>query len=333
MANESQNSISTSDIVAALRQHGCDPQSDGDGYRAKCPCHDGKSNNSLAISADGKMYCHSCAANTGDVLKAIRLADDRPRQSRKPKVTIDGKPVTLNADEQSVIDGVTWSVFQKLGTEQWPSDRVRRYHDANGQHLATVPLWKFENGDKETRQIRRHEGGWISKGMVSPRPLYHLPDVMAASDIVICEGERSADALHDIGIMVMTPTQGAKSPKKSDWSVLDGKAVTISVYIDNAGREFGKVVFDLIRDIAVDVRVVELKDDWPELPEKGDAADWVEQFADVNSGELRKRFDALPDHREDIDAIVVKEKPRRQIDTSGLPKIELTLNEKRLMIE
>jgi hypothetical protein len=328
MANESQNSISTSDIVAALQQHGCDPQSDGDGYRAKCPCHDGKTHNSLAISADGKMYCHSCEANTGDVLKAIGLAEVRPQQGRKPKVTIDGKEVTLHDSEQSAIDGVTWSVFQKRGSEQRAPDRVHRYHDGDGNHIGTVLLWKFENGDKETRQIRRHESGWISKGMVAPRPLYHLPELMAANNVVICEGEKSADALRVIGIPATTPTQGAKSPKKSDWSVLEGKAVTISVDNDQAGREFGKLVLDLIRDMAVDVRVVELKDDWPELPEKGDAADWVEQFADINSRELRQRFDALPDHRETIDAIVLKRKQRTDSTFRDRTKIELSLDEK-----
>ncbi|MEO2031548.1 MAG: hypothetical protein ABGZ35_05640, partial [Planctomycetaceae bacterium] len=177
---------------------------------------------------------------------------------------------------------------------------------ANGQHIGTVLLWKFSDGSKETRQIRKHGDGWISKGMLVPRPLYHLPEVLAADDIVICEGEKAADALRKIGMVATTPTQGAKSPRKSDWSVLAGKAVKISVDNDDVGREFGKLVLDLIRDIAADVRVVELKDDWSELPEKGDAADWIEQFADVNVDELRRRFAALPDHSEDIAAITIE---------------------------
>ena len=315
------------DIAAALRQHGCDPQPDGHGYRAKCPVHNGDSNNVLAISADGQCFCHKCEAHTGDVLKALGLQQPRQQGSR-PKVIIDGKAITLHADEQSAIDGVTWSVFQKLGTEQRPPDRVHRYHDENGRHIGTVLLWKFEDGSKETRQIRRHGDGWVCKAMQSPRPLYHLPDVTTANDVTVCEGEKSADALQVVGITATTPTQGSKSPGKSDWTALAGKAVTISVDNDDAGREFGKRVLDQVRDIAADVRVVELKDDWPEIPEKGDAADWVEHFADVHSGELRRRFEALPDHRAAIDAIVVKQKPRRQIATGGLPKIELTLNEK-----
>ena len=274
------------------------------------------------------MYCHSCEAHTGDVLKALGLQQPRQQGSR-PKVTVDGKQITLHADEQSAIDGVTWSVFQNVGGSQRAPDRVHRYDDADGQHVGTVLLWKFDNGDKETRQIRRHEGGWICKAMVSPRPLYHLPDLIAANDIVICEGEKAADALRVIGITATTPTQGAKSPKKSDWSVLDGKAVTISVDNDQSGREFGKLVLDLIRDIAVDVRIVELKDDWSELPEKGDAADWVEQFSDVDSGELRKRFDELPDHRETIDAIIPKRKSQTaNADRGNRTKIESSLDEK-----
>ena len=276
------------------------------------------------------MYCHSCEAHTGDVLKALGLQQPRQQGSR-PKVPVAGfrDPVTLHADEQSAIDGVTWSVFQNVGGSQRAPDRVHRYDDADGQHVGTVVLWKFDNGNKETRQVRRHEGGWISKAMVSPRPLYHLPDLITANDVVIVEGEKAADALRVIGITATTPTQGAKSPKKSDWSVLAGKAVTISVDNDQSGREFGKLVLDLIRDIAVDVRIVELKDDWPELPEKGDAADWVEQFSDVDSGELRKRFDELPDHRETIDAIIPKRKSQTaNADRGNRTKIESSLDEK-----
>ena len=301
--------ITTTEIVAALRQHGCEPSTNGDGYRSKCPVHDGDNPNVLAISEDGKIYCHKCQANTGDVLKAIGLTRENTTVSRRPKVTVDGKQVTLHDTEQSAIDGCSWSVSQKRGETQRAPDRTHRYHDADGHHIGTVLLWKFSD-DKETRQLRKHSDGWICKAMVAPRPLYHLPEILASDNIVICEGEKTADALRDIGIQATTPTQGAKSPAKSDWSVLAGKSVTISVDNDDAGREFGKLVLDLICDIAADVKIVELKDDWSDIPDKGDAADWVEQFADVSSEELQKRFEALPDHREDIDTIV----PERQHD-------------------
>jgi hypothetical protein len=319
--------VPTDNIVTALSQRGCNPVPDGNGYRAKCPCHDGDSVDVLAVSDAGEIYCHKCEAKTGDVLKALGFSGQRTG-GRKPKLTIDGRQVTLHDSEQSAIDGITWSVFQKVGGAERAADRVHRYHDAAEQHIGTVLLWKFADGQKETRQIRRHEGGWVAKGMTEPRPLYHLPEVIDSDSVVVCEGEKSADALRVIGIEATTPTQGAKSPGKTDWSVLAGKNVTISVDNDDAGREFGKAVIDLIRDVAAEIRVVELKDDWPELPEKGDAADWVEQFADIDGEALQKRFDALPDHRETIDAIVVKKKSQRQIEISGLPKIEITLNEK-----
>lgn len=321
-------STPVTEIVAALRQHDCEPIPDGDGYRSRCPIHKGDSANVLAISADGKIYCHKCEANTGNVLKAIGLANNG-KVSRRPKVTIDGKQVTLHDTEQSAIDGCAWSVFQKRGGAQRAPDRIHQYHDADGEHIGTVLLWKFENGDKETRQIRKHGDGWICKAMIEPRPLYHLPDIVASNDVVICEGEKTADALRTIGIDATTPTQGAKSPKKTDWSVLNGTPVTISVDNDDAGRKFGKLVLDLIRDNAADVRIVELKDDWSEIPEKGDAADWVEQFADVDSKELRERFAALPDHREEIARIEVERSVQRKDGINwSLPKIELSLDEK-----
>ena len=319
-------------IIQALQQCGCDPHHDGDGWRAKCPCHDGTTNNSLAISGDGKMFCHSCEANTGDVLKELGLAEQTQPFSRKPKVIVEGKETTLHDSEQSAIEGLQWSVFQKKTTiTPRPPDRLHRYHDADRIHVGTVVLWKFSDSEKDARQIRKHSDGWICKGMTAPRPLYHLPTVIEASSVIICEGEKSADALRSIGLIATTPTQGAKSPKKTDWSVLAEKCVTISVDNDQAGREFGKLVIDLLPDSVLSAKVVELKDDWPELPIKGDAADWVEHFSDVDQSALRNRFKALPDHYETINSIVPLKRQRQRESSesdSGRPQIELTLDEK-----
>ncbi|MEO2034378.1 MAG: hypothetical protein ABGZ35_20070 [Planctomycetaceae bacterium] len=292
--------IQTERIVSALTQRGCEPVPAGNGYRAKCPCHNGDSVDVLAVSADGKIYCHKCEAKTGDVLKALGLAG-QPTGGRNSKVTIDGKQVTLHGSEQSAINGITWSVFQKVGGTERAPERVHPYESPSGECIGVVLIWKFSDGRKETRQIRRHDCGWIAKGMLEPRPLYHLPDVIAADSVVVCEGEKSADALRVIGIEATTPTQGAKSPRKTDWSVLAGKDVTISVDNDDAGRDFGRSVIALIRDVAANIKVVEIKDDWSELPEKGDAADWIERFADVDSQELRRRFAELPNHFEAFD--------------------------------
>ncbi len=57
------SSTSKEMIAAALRQHGCEPTPAGNGYRAKCPCHDGDSMTVLAVSEDGKIFCHKCGAN------------------------------------------------------------------------------------------------------------------------------------------------------------------------------------------------------------------------------------------------------------------------------
>ncbi|MCX7386567.1 MAG: DUF3987 domain-containing protein [Planctomycetales bacterium] len=295
--------IDVQTIISALKQRDCNPHRDGDGWRAKCPCHSGTTANSLAISADGKIYCHGCGTKTGDVLKELGL-NNQPRVKRR-KVIVDGDEVTFHDDEQSAINGVQWSVFQKQNdVTPRPPDRLHRYHDADGNHVGSVVLWKFSPELKEARQIRKHGDGWICRGMTEPRPLYDLPTVIGASSVVVVEGEKSADALRSIGLVATTPTQGAKSPAKTDWSVLKNKSVTISVDNDQAGREFGKLVIDLLPESVVSIKVVELKDDWSELPVKGDAADWVQEFSEVDQCSLRNRFKAMPDHFDEINAIV-----------------------------
>ena len=311
-----QNSTVQS-IVAALDSHGCGPHKDGAGYRAKCPCHNGITSNSLVVFDGGKMHCHGCDANTGDVLRELGLVDKQTSLSHKPRVKVGSKLKTLHPNEQSAIDGAKWSIFKDRSETPRPPDRQHQYHDADGKHVGTVLLWKFSTELKEARQIRRYDNGWVCNAMETPRPLYQLPMVIHTSSVIITEGEKCADALQSIGLIATSPTQGAKSPQKSDWSVLKDKSVTISVDNDDAGHEFGKRVIDLIRDIAISIKIVTLKDDWPELPTKGDAADWVEQFKDVDHEELQRRFKLLPDHFATIDKIVLKKKPRTASHTQS----------------
>ncbi len=64
--------------------------------------------------------------------------------------------------------------------------------------------------------------------MPSPRPLYNLPGIAAADELIICEGEKAAQVLIDKGYTASSAMGGANAPlDKTDWSPLKGKRVII----------------------------------------------------------------------------------------------------------
>jgi hypothetical protein len=88
--------------------------------------------------------------------------------------------------------------------------------------------------------------GWRAKGIPEPRPLYRLPDLLARPDapILVCEGEKTVEAAAKRfpDYVVTTPMHGARSPHKTDWLPLAGRAVTIWPDHDDAGRDFANKV-------------------------------------------------------------------------------------------
>lgn len=78
-------------------------------------------------------------------------------------------------------------------------------------------------------------------GTPNPRPLYNLPGLREAQEVVLVEGEKCAQALIDIGICATTTMSGAQAPVgKTDWSPLQGRAILIWPDKDKPGWEYAE---------------------------------------------------------------------------------------------
>ncbi len=74
-----------------------------------------------------------------------------------------------------------------------------------------------------------------------PRPLYNLPAISKAKQVVLVEGEKCADALIAVGIVATTAMNGAKAPiDKTDWKPLAGKSVLIWPDRDAPGWDYAE---------------------------------------------------------------------------------------------
>lgn len=286
----------TERVLAALRDGGTVPKRTGEGWACRCPSHDDRTP-SLGVSAgdDGRalLICRAGCPTT-DVVAAIGLTmrdlmpdNGSPAPTRRRRGDGDGSPTPDSADAQSVtVAGDTApgcdsarDAVAELERTNGPRSAVWTYLDAAGQPEGLVIRWDRPEG-KRIRPVSRCREGWGLVGMRSPRPLYGLPDLLAASPgsrVYVAEGEKAADALQALGLVATTSPHGSKSAGKADWSPTSGHEVVIVPDHDAAGEGYADQVMRLaLAAGALSVRIVRLAELWADMPEGGDIVDLIE---------------------------------------------------------
>ncbi len=152
------------------------------------------------------------------------------------------------------------------------------------------PIRRFKlinpNGKVVATHVREDVPGdkdmwWESQGKrtlngtpLESLPLYRLPDVLNAEPsvpVIVCEGEKAADALADIGLLAVGTVTGAScTPCEASIAALAPHEVWLWPDNDEPGRTHMQHIAERI-DSAV--RWIE----WPTTIEGGDAADYVVQ--------------------------------------------------------
>ncbi len=175
-------------------------------------------------------------------------------------------------------------------------DALHNYTDEKGTLLFQVG--RKGNGKNKLISQRRPDpnGGWIFNLQNTRRVLYRLADVVKAQTVIICEGEKAADALNDdlkgaelFGQYVATTTpQGAGNSHKTDLAPLFGKAVVILPDDNKQGQEYRDAILRAIGSHAR-VRVVN-------LPDRGNGGDYVDFRRAGHSFETaRQLIEAAPE--------------------------------------
>jgi hypothetical protein len=113
---------------------------------------------------------------------------------------------------------------------------IHRFDPSEGKQFRPLALWRSEGAALE----------WRWQSWNAPRPLYGLDRLAARPSalVLVCEGEKSADAAERIlpDVVAVTSPNGAKSAKKADWTALKGRAVVIWPDADDAGLKFAEIV-------------------------------------------------------------------------------------------
>jgi putative DNA primase/helicase len=244
-----------------------------DGWTALCPAHDDtRPSLSIAEGHDGRclVYCHAGCA-TKDVVEVLGLSmwDLFPVES-------DGEP--------------------KGGVMSKPSSEIETvypYVDEVGELLFEVVRYR----PKDFRPRRQGDDGrWIYNLTGVRRVLYRLRDVMMATHVIFTEGEKDADRVRraaygfdpwkSVGGWAVTTCAGGTGGWRPEFAPFcAGKTIYILPHNDKAGREFAQRLARDVSAFARKVKIVEL----PDLPQKGDASDYLESHDPIDLQEELRR--------------------------------------------
>ena len=114
------------------------------------------------------------------------------------------------------------------------------YQDADGSvRFKTI---RTDNDDGTKTFIQAHRDSvredWVFKAPTWSRPIYNLPEVIAAGDdaiVLVVEGEKVAIAARKYlppGWIATTWSGGSTAVKKTDWSPIIGRRVVVWPDID-----------------------------------------------------------------------------------------------------
>lgn len=268
-------------VLDALRRRGAKVRQVKPGHwMAQCPAHDDRTPSLSVDKGENGTPLIQCFAGceTEAVLNTIGLkwADilgvghAHPVHRRQQREATS----TVFADIAGAIGAIKTQSPHLKAAGSWV------YTDSEGVPAFAQLRFDETERDKKTgkpkktfRLIRRVEAGWEWGRPVGPLPLYRMPELLArpTETVFVLEGEKSADAGAEIGLLTTSSACGAGQAGLSDWSPLAGRHVVILPDNDRPGTTHANDVAGRLVALGCEVRVVEL----PGLPTKGDIVDWL----------------------------------------------------------
>ena len=166
---------------------------------------------------------------------------------------------------------------------------IYNYHDVEGNLVGVIA--RHDDGSKKFfvphTYWQDNEGNcsWKNKFWQAPRPIYGLEKLAkySSNTVIICEGEKSADAAQRLikGHACMTTSGGSNAVDKSDFSPLVDKDVIIWQDNDEPGTKCAQELTKQLHGIANSVSILPIADGKTSGWDAADALDegWCEQEA------------------------------------------------------
>jgi hypothetical protein len=185
---------------------------------------------------------------------------------------------------------------RETSSELGPIKAVYDYTDEQGNRLFQALRFEPLNGPKQFRQrTGPDQEKWSIKGVrIVPFMLPELlEDIASGRGVFVVEGEKDVLTLRERGIPATCNPMGAGKWWKEFNKIFRDADVVICGDNDHPGRDHIALVARNLHSVVRRIRVLDLKQFWPEIEESDDISDWFE--AGHNAGELRRIVDGVPD--------------------------------------
>lgn len=230
-------------------------------WRGACPLHGGE-RDSLSINSDTGFWTCWSACGNGDIVQfEQKLAGGSVAAAVQGIESIIGRSLSSLSEKK-----------QRRIVDTYP------YVDEDGQVLFEVVRWE----PKDFRQRRPKPGGGYDWSLGDTRIVpYRLPKVLAASAVVIVEGEKDVATVESLGLTATCNPMGAGKWRKEFADYFAGKQVAIIPDQDGwvadarvapakqfPGQRHGLAIARSLLGVAAGVRLVD-------LPNAKDVTDYV----------------------------------------------------------
>ena len=239
----------------------------GKKWLSRCPAHD-DNNPSLSIAegSDGRALVHCFAGcNVEAICTAVGLS------VRDLMPTSESQPEPRSCSNGKKGKGTGGKIVATYD-----------YRDEKGDILFQVV--RYEPKDFRRRR-RKPGGGWIwNLDGVRVVP-YRLPWFLNSPKkaVFICEGEKDADNLAQLGLLATCNSGGAKKWTAEHAEFLRGRHAVIIPDNDDPGRDHAQKVAITLHAVGATIKILEL----PGVPPKGDVSDWL------NNGGTKEKLISL----------------------------------------
>lgn len=208
------------------------------------------------------------------VASAVHQRQEAPKPSNEPAEA--EQPPAASSEAVRDVETDHYDYTDRDGTFQY---RVIRYEK---RYADGSPVLDEKTGapKKTFKQKSRDASGAITWGLNGRSPcLYRWPLIEQAAEAgrvcYIVEGEKDVHTLEAFGLDATTNSGGAQNWRPEFSASFKAARVVVLIDNDDAGRERGKVITELLTGIAASVKVIDLARYWAEAPHKSDVTDWV----------------------------------------------------------
>lgn len=232
-------------------------------YIGLCPFHNERTP-SLVVSEHKQIFkCFGCGV-AGDIFdfftkqgktlnEAANIIQSGPIQ---PLINTD-RPTPLKSQQWTPIDPAPFFSLYKsprfFHFKHGEPSNVYTYHAHNGSVLGYTCRFDFPDGSKQVLPFTYCTNGqrdeWRWRGLNTPRPLYNLHLLQRALPVIICEGEKTADALYKTICAthnVLTWIGGKEGVKYADWMALNGRSFYIWPDNDDPGEQAAHEIISML---------------------------------------------------------------------------------------